>query len=171
MSTGVARSSDPQYQAALDQYGAAMKLFGQQKFERAKPLLEKVCESPYRELAERAGLHLNACNARLGQNQVKPQTPDDYYQHAIVRMNAAQYEEAEELLTKGMRSGGQGAHFAYALACLRAQTRDPEAALVHLKEAIRGDAQCRALARQDRDFASLMDDPRFTEILYPESRA
>lgn len=171
MSTGVARPSDPHYQAALEQYAAAMKFFGQQKFERAKPLLEKVCDGPYRELAERAALHLNTCNGRLGQHAAKPQTPDEYYQHAIVRMNAAQYQEAEELLTKAMRSGGQGPHLAYAFACLRAQTHDPEAALVHLKEAIRGDVHCRALARHDRDFEPLMDDPRFTEILYPEPRA
>ncbi|HEY7837277.1 MAG TPA: hypothetical protein VIC54_01640 [Terriglobales bacterium] len=168
MSTGVARPSDPQYQSALEQYAAAMKFFGQQKFDRAKPLFEKVCAGGVRELADRAALHLNSCNGRL-EKHTAPQAPDEYYHQAIVRMNAAQYQEAEELLTKALRAGVQGPHLAYAFACLRAQTHDPEAALVHLQEAIRGDAHYRAIARQDRDFATLADDPRFTEILYPES--
>jgi len=146
-----------------------MKFFGQQKFDKAKPLLEKVCEGPYRELAERALVHLSACNGRLNP-AAKPQSADDYYHQAIVRLNSAQYQEAEDLLTKALRGGVKGAHVNYALACLRAQTQDPEAALVHLAEAIRGDAHYRSLARQDRDFEMLMDDPRFTEILYPESR-
>lgn len=170
MSTGVARSTDGNYQAALEQYTAAMKFFSQQKFDRAKPLLEKLSESTYRELAERAQVHLSACNSRLGLHNSKPQSPEEYYHHAVIRMNAGSYEQAEELLTKAMRSGHQPPHVHYAMACLRAQMRDTEAALVHLREAIRGDAQCRSLARQDHDFDGLMDDPRFTEILYPEAR-
>jgi tetratricopeptide (TPR) repeat protein len=170
MSTAAARPRDSAYQDAVEQYAAAMKLFGQQKFERAKPLLEKVCLLPYRELAERASMHLSTCNARLDHQQGKPQSAEDYYHHAIVKLNVAQYQEAEELLAKALRGGAKGAHVAYALACLRAQTHDHDAALVHLKEAIRMDPSCRMLARQDRDFEPLMEDPRFTEVLYPEAR-
>lgn len=155
MNTGVARSADDQYQGVLEQYSAAMKLFCQQKFDRAKPLLEKVCGSPFRELAERAGVHLSTCNARLDRQTGKALTADEYYQHAVVKMNAGQHTEAEELLTKAVKAGGKNPHLSYAFACLRAQTRDAEAALVHLKEAIRGDIQCRMLARQDRDFEPL----------------
>ncbi len=155
----------------LEQYTAGMKMYSQQKFERAKALLEKVCDSPYRELAERAGIHVNACNGRLQVGVAKPSTPEECYQAAIVKLNAAQYQDAEELLAKALRGGYKGADVAYALACLRAQTHEPEAALTHLREAIRGDSFCRVLARQDHDFEPLMEDPRFTEILYPESRA
>lgn len=170
MSTAAARLRDSDYQNAVEQYAAAMKLFGQQKFERAKPLLEKVCVLPYRELAERATVHLSACNSRLDHQAGKPQTAEECYHHAIVKLNVAQYQEAEELLARALRGGAKGAHVSYALACLRAQTQDHEAALVHLKEAIRLDPHCRMLARQDRDFEPLMEDPRFTEILYPEAR-
>jgi len=163
MSTGVARPSAEQYPAVLDQYAAAMKAFGQQKFDKAKPLLEKVAASEHRDLAERATLHLNACNLRLGSGP-KPKAPEDYYQLGVVKLNAAQYDEAEVWLSKA----GSGAHVKYALACLRAQTGNPDAALSLLGEAIQGDRQFRMLARQDKDFDPLMDDPRFTEILYPE---
>ncbi|MGH9395093.1 MAG: TPR end-of-group domain-containing protein [Terriglobales bacterium] len=148
-----------------------MKLFGQQKFERAKPLLEKACALPYRELAERAAMHLSSCNARLQAASPAALPAEECYHQAIVMLNAAQYEKAEELLGKAARGGAKGAHVAYAMACLRAQTNDPAGALSFLKEAIRGDSHCRMLARQDSDFEALMDDPRFTEILYPESRS
>lgn len=171
MSSVAARPADPQYQHALEQYAAAMKLFGQQKFDRARPLLEKACACGYAEIAERAGLHLSTCLARLNHGIETAKHPEEFYLQAVVRLNAAQYQQAEELLTRALRAGGQGPHFAYALACLRAQTNDPEAALTHLREAVRGDGRYRVLARQDQDFAPLMDDPRFTEILYPETRA
>lgn len=171
MSTGVARSTDGPYQAALEQYTAAMKLYSQQKFERAKPLLEKLCDSPYRELAERARTHYEACEGRLGKFSAPPQSGDELYQHAVVRMNAGQFDQAEELLTKAMRAGNMAPHVHYAMACLRAQMHDTDAALTCLKEAIRGDGRCRTQARQDNDFDALMDDPRFTEILYPEAHS
>lgn len=168
MSTGVARSTDPNYEALLEQYAAGMKLYSQQKFERAQPLLEKVCEGPFRELAERAGVHLRVCRHRLN-GAATPQTGEECYQAAIVKLNAAQYNDAEELLNKALKQGYQTPDLSYALACLRAQTRDADAALHHLQEAIAGDPTCRLLARQDRDFELLAEDPRFTEILYPES--
>lgn len=169
MSTGVARSTDPNYQSVLEQYAAGMKLYSQQKFERAKPLLEKVCESPFRELAERAGVHLRACNQRLN-GAAAPASAEEFYQAAILKLNAAQYGDAEELLNRALKQGHKTADLSYALACLRAQTRDAEAALHHLQEAIAADPHCRLLARQDHDFEPLAEDPRFTEILYPESR-
>lgn len=162
---------DPKYQAVLEQYASGMKFYSQQKFERAKAHLEKVCEGPYRELAERATVHLNACNGRLQAAASRPQSPEECYQAAIVKLNAAQFQEAEDLLAKAMRGGLKSPDLCYALACLRAQTQDPEAALVHLQEAIRGDGHFRMLARQDHDFEPLMEDPRFTEILYPEAKA
>lgn len=169
MTTAATRPADPQYQSALEQYGAAMKWFSQQKFERAKPLLEKLQTCPYLELADRATLHLSACNGRLNHRVETARSGEELYLHAVVRLNSGQYGEAEELLTKAMRAGAQGAHVTYALACLRAQTNDVEAALTHLREAVNADPHCRVLARQDRDLAGLIDDPRFTEILYPES--
>ena len=39
----------------------------------------------------------------------------------------------------------------------------------HLGEAIRLNPGNRIQARNDSDFQSLFDDPRFTELLYPET--
>ena len=39
----------------------------------------------------------------------------------------------------------------------------------HLTEAIRLNAHYRIQARSDSDFDGVADDPRFTELLYPEA--
>ena len=44
-----------------------------------------------------------------------------------------------------------------------------ESALADLDEAIRLNASLRFQARNDSDFQSLSEDPRFTELLYPET--
>ena len=43
-----------------------------------------------------------------------------------------------------------------------------EEALRHLYEALRLNAQLRFQARNDSDFQNLAEDPRFTELLYPD---
>ena len=47
-------------------------------------------------------------------------------------------------------------------------TGDAHRCLEHLTEAIRLNAQNRIQARADTDFQDMSDDPRFTELLYPE---
>jgi hypothetical protein len=48
-------------------------------------------------------------------------------------------------------------------------TGDSETCIHHLTEAIKLNTQNRFQARLDSDFDSVADDPRFTELLYPES--
>jgi hypothetical protein len=47
-------------------------------------------------------------------------------------------------------------------------TGDSHTCLEHLTEAIRQNPQNRIQARGDSDFQDMADDPRFTELLYPE---
>jgi tetratricopeptide (TPR) repeat protein len=162
-------STDANFQAALEQYEAAMKFFVQQKFERAKGLLEKVCGGPSRELADRAAVHLNVCNQRLQEKRPVLRTSDDHYNAGIVQMNSGRFDEAEEHLQKALKlEGGKTPHVEYALAALHAMKNEVEPALVHLNAAIAGDGRYRLFARNDTDFKLLMEDPRFTEVIYPE---
>ena len=48
-------------------------------------------------------------------------------------------------------------------------TGDTQKCIDHLSEAIRLNSQYRFQARSDSDFDGVADDPRFTELLYPES--
>ena len=63
-----------------------------------------------------------------------------------------------------------GADYAfYGLALLASMTGDTQKCIDHLTEAIRLNSQNRFQARLDSDFADVADDPRFTELLYPEA--
>jgi len=168
MSPAASRQPDALFQAALDQYEVAMKLFGQQRFDKAKPLLEKMRDSPYSWLADRATTHWNICNQRLQPLRPSLRTADDHYTQGIVHLNLSRYDEAEELLLKAQKMDGKAAHIAYALASVQAAQNHVEPALAHLKNAIALDPRCRNQARHDDDFRLLMDDPRFTEVVYPE---
>ena len=57
---------------------------------------------------------------------------------------------------------------ASALASTSALRENAEQAMEHLEHAIELNNRNRYLAQNDPDFSSLSEDPRFTELLYPE---
>ena len=59
----------------------------------------------------------------------------------------------------------------YGLAALDCLTGHFEDSLKHLDEALRLNAHLRFQARNDSDFQNLAEDPRFTELLYPDPGA
>jgi tetratricopeptide (TPR) repeat protein len=71
------------------------------------------------------------------------------------------YAEAADVFEEGL--GVAPAHFGlhYNLACTRALNGEPDAAFEHLATAIKGYPGFAELARDDADFASIRDDPRF----------
>ena len=54
------------------------------------------------------------------------------------------------------------------MAALDCLTGEAESAMTNLKIAIQLRPENRYHARNDEDFAFLQEDPRFTELLYPE---
>ncbi|MGH9489092.1 MAG: TPR end-of-group domain-containing protein [Terriglobales bacterium] len=160
--------ADAARRAALEQYEAGMKYFGQQKFDKAKSWLEKASQAPASDIAERARVHLNVCNERLQPSAAAPRSADDHYNAAVWRLNLGQFEEAREHLERAQKIEGKTAHTEYALASVFAQRNDPDRVLEHLKQAIALDPRSRLLARGDADFKPLLEDPRITEELYPD---
>jgi hypothetical protein len=59
----------------------------------------------------------------------------------------------------------------YGLAALDCMTGHVEDSLRNLDEAIRLNPAVRFQARNDSDFQNLSEDPRFTELLYPDPGA
>ncbi len=145
-----------------------MKYFNQQKFDKAKTWLEKASQGPARDIAERAQVHLAVCNQRLQPTAPAPRTAEEHYHTAVWRLNLGQFEEAQEHLERAQKLEGKTAHTEYALAAVCAQRNDAEVALAHLKQAVAMDPRNRLLARTDSDFKALLEDPRFTEEIYPD---
>jgi tetratricopeptide (TPR) repeat protein len=160
---------DPLVQAQMKLYEEAMALFHQQKFQRAKQELEKVIAGPSKELADRARTHLRITEQRMkplaDQN---PKTPEDYYQRGVTMMNLGRWDEARESLEKARKLAPKADHVHYALAALDCLTGEADSALANLKVAIELRPANRYHARNDEDFNFLQEDPRFTELLYPE---
>ncbi len=142
-----------------------------QKFDKAKPLLEKVVSAGSKELSDRAVMHLNICNQQLARTQAKFATPEEQYDYAVSLMNLGDYVGAREQMEKLVKSNPKLDYAWYGYSVLECLTGHYPEALQHLTEAIRLNTANRFQARNDSDFQNLADDPRFTELLYPEGAA
>lgn len=156
-------------QQAVHSYEQALKAMQGQKFDKAKPLLEKVIATGSRELVERASLHLNICNQQLGKILNTFKTPEEHYDYAVSLMNMGDYIAAREHFEKLLKQQPARDFICYGMAVLECLTGHNAEALQHLSDAIRLNKNNRYQARNDSDFRNLSDDPRFTELLYPES--
>jgi tetratricopeptide (TPR) repeat protein len=86
-------------------------------------------------------------------------------------MNLGDYVGTREHLEKLSKQVPKADYVAYGLAALDCLTGHVEDALRHLDEAIRLNPALRFQARNDSDFQNLAEDPRFTELLYPDPGA
>jgi tetratricopeptide (TPR) repeat protein len=149
-------------------YEQGLKLLQTQKYEKAKLLFEKVIESGISELADRAKVHISICNQQLDQIQNTFSTPEEHYDFAVSLMNLGDFVTAREHL-ESLSAQRPGLDFVcYGLAVLECLTGRTGESLQHLAEAIRLNPGNRFQARNDSDFRNMADDPRFTELLYPE---
>jgi len=160
---------DPRVQAQMKLYDDALALFHQQKFPKAKQELEKVLEGPSKELADRARMHLKIAEQRMKPSQEQnPRSAEEHYQRGVAMMNLGRWDDARESLDKARKLAAKADHIVYALAALDCLTGEADAAMANLKIAISLNSANRYHARNDEDFAFLQEDPRFTELLYPE---
>jgi tetratricopeptide (TPR) repeat protein len=132
-------------------------------------IFEKVAVGPAKNLCERAEVHLRICRQRLAKPEhVEPRTAEDFYNLGVSLMNMGRLEDAIPQFERARKLAPKADYVHYALATVACASSDAEAALEHLKRAIDLRAENRYQARNDADFAPLLDDPRFTELLYPE---
>jgi tetratricopeptide (TPR) repeat protein len=159
---------DPRFAQAVQNYEAGLKAMQTHKFDRAKDIFEKVIQGPSPELADRARLHINVCNQQLAKSSQSFKTPEEHYDFAISLTNSGDYEEARDHLAKLVKQHPKADYGYYGLAVLDCLTNHVEDALRNLQQAIKINPSNRFQARNDSDFSAIADDPRFTELLYPE---
>ncbi len=161
-------TDDPKYVLAVESYQVGLKAMQERKFDKAKAAFQKVIASGVRELAERANVFLNTCNQHLGKTSASFKTPEEHYDYAISLMNVGDYVGAREHLDKIIKQSASADYGWYGLSVLNCLTGHYEEALKDLAEAIRLNPRYRFQARNDSDFKNMSDDPRFTELIYPE---
>src|SRR5919198_2252333 len=162
-------ADDPKFSQAFQNYEAGLRALQERKFEKAKGLFQKVMSSGSRELADRAGVHLNTCNQYLDRGSTSFKTPEEHYDYAISLMNIGDFIAAREHLEKLEKQAPKADYVHYGMAALACLTGRYEDSLRHLHDAIRLNPNLRYQARNDSDFENLSEDPRFTELLYPET--
>src|SRR6202142_607436 len=159
----------PARQAQLKAYEEALGLFQQQKFQRAKQSLERVLEGPSKELRDRALVHVRICDQRISRAPVPAaKSAEEHYTQGVALMNLGRWDEAREHLDRARKSAPKADHVVYAMAALDCLTGEADSAMTNLKIAIQLRPENRYHARNDEDFSFLQEDPRFTELLYPE---
>jgi tetratricopeptide (TPR) repeat protein len=156
------------HQHALERFENGLELFNQNQFSKARGIFERLKENPARELAERARVYFRICEQRLSRSTLQLKTAEDYYNYAVGLANQGNAEESEEYLLKALKLSPKSDYIYYALATTYAQRDNLDGALEHLGKAIALNERNRYQAQNDADFANLLEDPRFTELLYPE---
>lgn len=156
------------YREALARFESAVKLFNDNQFAKARSAFERLAETATPDLAQRAKVYLTICKQRLARPTVNLKTADDYYNYSVQLANQGNLEEAEQYLTKALKLAPKCDYIHYALASTLALRDNAEGAMERLAQAIELNGRNRYLAQNDPDFLSLSEDPRFTELLYPE---
>ncbi len=107
-------------------------------------------------------MHVKIAEQRMKpSHEQNPRTAEEHYQRGVAMMNIGRWDDARESLDKARKAAPKADHIHYALAALDCLTGEADSALANLKVN-------RYHARNDEDFAFLQEDPRFTELLYPE---
>lgn len=163
-----AAKPDPAFTQAVQNFEAGMKFLQGQKFDKAEPLLAKVVAGPDKGLADRARMYLNVCKQQMARTSATFKTAEEHYDYAIALMNRGDYDEARNHLQRLIKSNPKADYAIYGLAVLECLNGRVEECLRTLQQAITLNPSLRFQARNDSDFSSVADDPRFTELVYPE---
>ncbi|MGA9391752.1 MAG: hypothetical protein WBV69_15045 [Candidatus Sulfotelmatobacter sp.] len=165
-------ADDPRASQALQSYEAGLRALQEHKFDKAKPLFQKVLAGGSKELSDRAAVHLSICNQHLERStNTQFKTVEEHFDYAVSLMNVGDYVTAREHIEKLLKQAPKTDFVIYGLAALDCLTGHVEDSLKHLDEALQLNAALRYQARNDTDFHNLAEDPRFTELLYPDPAA
>ena len=164
-------ADDPRFAQAVQNYEAGLKALQVHKYDRAKACFEKVVAGPSPELADRASVHLSSCNQQLSRASTTFKTPEEQFDYAVSLMNMGDYVTARENFEMLVKRAPKLDFVWYGMASLNCLTGHFPEAIQSLNESIRLNPANRYQARNDSDFKNLADDPRFTELLYPDNSA
>ena len=153
---------------AFQHYQAALLLLQQGKYEKALAAFEKLLPEAPAEIKERCQMYIATCQRQLEKPKLAFPTPEEHYDYAVSQLNTGYYEEAREQFNNILAAHPHADYALYGLALLDAMTGRTQDCLRNLARAIELNPKNRLQARVDNDFQSVVDDPRFTELLYPE---
>jgi tetratricopeptide (TPR) repeat protein len=164
-------TEDPRHTQAVQSYESGLRALQEHKFEKAKGHLQKVLSGPNKSLVDRAQVHILTCDKHMDAPTLQFKTAEEHYDYAVSLINTGDYVTAREHLDKLLKQNPKAEFVLYGLAALHCLTGHVEESLKTLNEAIQAKPSLRFQARNDGDFQNLAEDPRFTELLYPDPGA
>ena len=159
---------DPSRAQALASYEAALQLMQQGKYDKAHAAFDKMLLNSPGDLADRIRMYINACLLQVSKGKTNFTSHEEQYDYAISLLNLGHYEDAREHFKLILEEHPTADYAFYGLAVLASLTGDCNQCLEHLTQAIQQNPRNRIQARADSDFQDMADDPRFTDLLYPE---
>jgi tetratricopeptide (TPR) repeat protein len=160
--------ADPAQQRVMQEYESALRWMQEGRFEKARDGFAKITQGGPPELMERARVYLQACERHATKQERSFANPEEQYDYAISLLNTGFFEEAREQFEGILEREPRTDYALYGLAILESMTGQVDGCLGHLQQAIEINPRNRIQARADSDFQDMADDPRFTELLYPE---
>ena len=149
-------------------YEDALQLMQKRQYDKAHQAFDKMLLAGPGDLADRIRMYISACLLQVSKGTTTFSSHEEQYDYAISLLNIGQYDDANKHFRAILAQNKSADYAFYGLAVLASMTGDGNTCLEHLTEAIRQNPRNRIQARADSDFQDMADDPRFTELLYPE---
>jgi tetratricopeptide (TPR) repeat protein len=149
-------------------YEAALRLMQEGKYEKAHAAFNQMLAAGPGDLGDRIRMYISACLQQIGKTKTQFHSQEERFDYAVYLLNDGNYEDARQQFKEILAENASADYAFYGLAVLASMTGDAHTCLEHLTEAIRLNGRNRIQARTDSDFQDMADDPRFTELLYPE---
>lgn len=166
---GNSAPDDANRKATLALYESAMKLMQSGKYDKAHSAFTQMLDSAPQDLADRIRMYIAACVAQIQKGTTRFESHEERYDYAISLLNQGHYDDARQHFENILAENDSADYAFYGLALLASMTGDTQGCIDKLREAIRLNDQNRLQARSDSDFEGVAEDPRFTELLYPEA--
>lgn len=164
-----APAEDGQRKNLLELYEKAITLMGNGKYSEAHAAFDALLQGAPHDLADRIRMYIAACVSQIHQGTTEFRTHEERYDYAISLLNDGRYDDASEHFKQILLENDSADYAFYGLALLASMVGRSHDCLEHLEQAIKLNPRNRILARGDSDFANMAEDPRFTDLLYPES--
>ena len=164
----VPANSDSNRAQLIASYEAALMLMQEGKYDKAHVAFDKMLLVGAGDMADRIRMYINACVQQIAKGKTSFSSHEEQYDYAVSLLNNGHYEDARQQFKTILHANPAADYAFYGLAVLSSMTGDSHECLEHLTEAIRQNPRNRIQARADSDFQDMADDPRFTDLLYPE---
>ena len=162
-------AEDGQRKTLLGLYEKALHLMQSGQYTEAHAAFNEMLSGAPHDLADRIRMYIAACVGQIHKGTTEFRSHEERYDYAISLLNHGHYEDAREHFNQLLLAKDDCDYAFYGMALLASMTNSCSECLDHLEQAIRLNPQIRIQARADSDFANMAEDPRFTELLYPEA--